>query len=225
MALHQPQADLQRIGDAGTKQNSVDLLLRHGEKQPSDVLGVLRLGFGGQRKGAGIRLIVIAGKELPIVDLLQLYAVVIGHAIGRDRAVAILNELPCRFLAVQRLQLVNSCAAAVQIHVVVSANGSKVRKIRDDCSLLTAEGQVYEILQLEEFQLMGHCLKLRSFTVIEALQPFGEIVQLLYIYRKHLHALKNGVEAVDLLHLAVCLDRVADLQRLQQLHAVRILVM
>ena len=113
----------------------------------------------------------------------------------------------------------------MQIHVVVSANGSKVRKIRDDCSLLTAEGQVYEILQLGEFQLMGHCLKLRSFTVIEALQPFGEIVQLLYIYRKHLHALKNGVEAVDLLHLAVSFDRITDLQCLQQLHAVRILGM
>ena len=59
---------------------------------------------------------------------------------------------------------------------------------------------------------------------VEAIQPFGKIVKLLHIDREHFRALENGIEAVDLFHLAVGFDRIADLQRLQQLHAVRVLV-
>ena len=81
-----------------------------------------------------------------------------------------------------------------------------------------------QILQLEKLQLVCHCLKLRGLAGVEAFQPLGEVVQFLHIDREHLRALENSVEAVDLLNLAVRLDRVADLQRLQQLHAVRVLV-
>ena len=45
------------------------------------------------------------------------------------------------------------------------------------------------------------------------------------IDREHLRALEDSIEAVDLFHLAVRLDRVADLQRRQQPHAVCVLVM
>ena len=56
------------------------------------------------------------------------------------------DELPCGFLAVQRVQLIHACAAAVQVHVVVAADGGEVGKVGDDRSLLAAEGQVDEIL-------------------------------------------------------------------------------
>ena len=62
---------------------------------------------------------------------------------------------------------------------------------------------------------MGHCLKLRGLAGVEAVQPFGEVVQLLHIDREHFRALENSVEAVNFLHLAVRLDRVADFQCLQ----------
>jgi len=107
---------------------------------------------------------------------------------------------------------------------VVTANSGEVGKIGDDRGLLAAEGQVDEILQLEKLQLVRHRLKLCGLAGVEAVQPLGEVVQLLHIDREHFRALENGIEAVDLFHLAVRLDRVADLQRLQQLHAVCVLV-
>ena len=107
---------------------------------------------------------------------------------------------------------------------MVAANSGEVGKVGDCRGLLAAEGQVDEVLQLEQLQLVGHRLKLRGLAGVEAVQPFGKVVQLLHIDREHLHALENSVEAVDLRHLAVCLDRVADLQRRQQLHAMRVLV-
>ena len=107
---------------------------------------------------------------------------------------------------------------------MVTANSGEVGKIGDDRGLLAAKGQVDEILQLEQFQFVGHRLKLRGFAGVEAVQPLGEVVQLLHIDREHFHSLENGVEAVDLLHLAVGFDRIADLQCLQQVHAVCVLV-
>ena len=108
---------------------------------------------------------------------------------------------------------------------MVTANSGEVRKVGDDRGLLAAEGQVDEILQLEKLQLVRHRLKLRGLARIEAIQPLGKVVQLFHIDRQHFCAFEDGVEAVDLLHLAICLDRVTDLQRLQQLHAVCVLVM
>ena len=71
---------------------------------------------------------------------------------------------------------------------MVPANRIEVRKIRDNCNLLAAEAQVDKVFQLKKFQLMSHRLKLCGFSCIEAIQSFGEIVQLLNIYRKHLCA-------------------------------------
>ena len=97
---------------------------------------------------------------------------------------------------------------------MVTADGGEVGKVGDDRGLLAAEGQVDEIFQLKKLQLVGHRLKLRGLAGVEAVQPFGEIVQLVYIDREHLRALEDSIEAVDLLHLAVRLESVADLQRL-----------
>ena len=79
---------------------------------------------------------------MTIIGLLQLHAVVIDHAIWCDRAAAARNELPCSSLAVQYFQLGNSCTAAVQVHIVVTANSGEVRKICNNCGFLTTEGQV-----------------------------------------------------------------------------------
>ena len=141
--------------------------------------------FGGHRNGDGVRLIVIAGEEPAVVDLLQLHAVVVDHAVGSDRAAAAFDEPPRGFLAIQRVQLIHTCAAAVQVHVVVTANSGEVGKVGDDRGLLAAEGQVDEILQLEKFQLVCHRLKLCGLAGVEAFQPLGEIVQLLHIDREH----------------------------------------
>ena len=97
---------------------------------------------------------------------------------------------------------------------MVAADGGEVGKVGNDRSLLAAEGQVDEILQIEKLQFVGHGLKLRGLADVEAIQPLGEVVQLLHIDREHLRALEDSIEAVDLLHLAVRLERVADLQRL-----------
>ena len=189
------------------------------------MLRILWLGFGCQRNGERIRLVIIAREFSALVKLFQLHAVVVDHTVGGDRAAAAFNELPCGFLSVQRVQFILACAAAVQVHVVVTANSGEVGKVGNDRGLLAAEGQVDEILQLEQLQLVRHRLKLRGLAGVEAFQPFGEVVQLLHIDREHLRALEDSIEAVDLFHLAVRLDRVADLQYLQQLHAVCVLVM
>ena len=107
---------------------------------------------------------------------------------------------------------------------MVTANSGEVGKVGDDRGLLAAEGQVDEILQFKQLQLVCHRLKLRGFAGVEAVQPFGEVIQLLHIDREHPRALEDSVKAVDFLHLAVRLDRVTDLQCLQQLHAVCVLV-
>ena len=167
------------------------------------MLGILRLGFGSRRNHSGTRLIVITGEELTVIYLLQLHAIVVDHTVGRDCAAAALNELSCRSLTVQHLQLSNSCTASVQVHVVVTANSGEVRKIRNDCGLLTTEGQIDKILQLGKLQLVCHCLKLSSFSDIETIQPLGKIVELLHINRKHLCAFECRVKAIDFLHLAV----------------------
>jgi len=108
---------------------------------------------------------------------------------------------------------------------MVAADGGEVGEVGDDRGLLAAKGQVDEILQLEQLQLVCHRLKLCGLAGVEAVQPLGKIVQLLHIDHKHLRSFQDGVEAVDLRHLAVRLDRVTDLQCLQQLHAVGVLVM
>ena len=107
---------------------------------------------------------------------------------------------------------------------MVTANSGEVGKVCNDRGLLAAEGQVDEILQLKKLQLVRHRQKLRGLAAVEAFQPLGEVVQLLHVDREHFRALEYIVEAVDLLYLAVRLERVADLQRLQQLYAMRVLV-
>ena len=109
------------------------------------MLRVLRFGFRGHRNGDDIRLVVITGEESAIVDLFQLHAVVVDHTIGRDRAAAVFDEPPYGFLSIQFVQFIHACTAAVQVHVMVAADGGEVGKVCNDRGLLAAEGQVDEI--------------------------------------------------------------------------------
>ena len=145
-AILQAQTNLRWICDAPAKEGAVDFLLHHREKHPCDVFCVLWLGFGGHCNGDGVRLIVVTGEESTIVDLLQLHAVVVDHTVGCDRAAAAFDELPCGFLAIQRIQFLCFGAAAMQVHVMVAADGGEVGKVGNDRGLLAAEGQVDEIL-------------------------------------------------------------------------------
>ena len=167
----------------------------------------------------------VAGEESTVIDRLQLHAVVIDHTVGRDSTVSIFDELTSRFLTVQRIQFLCLGTSSVQIHVVVPTNSGEVRKICDDRSQLAAKGQVDQIFQFKKLQLVRHRLKLRGFAGVETIQPFGEVVQFLHIDGKHLCALEHSVKAVDCLYLTVGLDRVANLQRLQQLHTACVLIM
>ena len=59
---------------------------------------------------------------------------------------------------------------------MVAANSGEVGKVCNDRGLLAAEGQVDEVLQLEQLQLVSHRLKLRSLAGVEAFQPLDEVV-------------------------------------------------
>ena len=96
-----------------------------------------------------------------------------------------------------------------------AADGGEVGKVGNDCGLLAAEGQVDEILQFKQLQLVCHRLKLRGLASVEAFQPFGEVIQLLHVDREHFRALEHREKAINRHHLAVGLDRIADLQCLQ----------
>lgn len=90
------------------------------------MLRILRRSPGSQRNDHRFRFIVIAGKELPIIDLLQLHAVVVHDPVWRDRTATARYKRPGHRFAIQHFQFIDLCAAAMQIHVVLTANGGKV---------------------------------------------------------------------------------------------------
>ena len=62
----------------------------------------------------------------PIIGLAQLHAVVIDHAVAGHRTASTINEQDGSLGTIQSIQLLNTGAAAVGIHVVVTANGFQV---------------------------------------------------------------------------------------------------
>jgi len=65
------------------------------------------------------------------------------------------NAITVAVTSVQFVQFIHTCAAAVQVHVMVAADGGEVGKVGDDRGLLAAEGQVDEILQFKKLQLVA----------------------------------------------------------------------
>ena len=161
---------------------------------------------------------------LSVIGLIHLHAVVIDHAVAGDRAATGIDEQDCGFHAIQILQFLNTCTAAIEIHIVVTANRLQIGKVGDDRGLLTAEGQVDEVFQLEQLQLACHGLELRGLANIEALQPLCQIVQLIQIDTEVLRDFQDRVETVDCHHFAILFERVADLQCFDHLDALVILL-
>ena len=60
--------------------------------------------------------------------------------------------------------------------------------------------------------------------ITEAVQPLGQIVQLVDIYRFSLQSLQDGVLTKDLVHLAVPRQGISHVHRIQRLHDSVILV-
>ena len=108
---------------------------------------------------------------------------------------------------------------------MVSSNTLQVGKIRDDRDLLTGEGQVDEIDNVGIVIADSRTLELCQLLVREAVQPLGQIVQLIQIDPAPLQPLQDGRAILDLLHLAVTVDGISDLQCLQQLQTVAVFLL
>ena len=65
---------------------------------------------------------------------------------------------------------------------------------------------------------MGHALELGGLSVIEAVQPLGQIVQLVKGDLCAYQSVQDGIEAVELIYLTILPERITDLQGFQQLY-------
>ena len=218
--LVKPEAHILRVSDAGAGHGTLDLTFGRGKVDPCDVFGVLRLQPGGQCHHEHRRLIEVCREVLSIIGLFQLHAVVINHAVAGHRASTAVNEQEGGFLCVQIFQLLYAGTAAVGIHIVVTANGFQVREVCDNGGFLTAEGQVDEVFHVGQIQLLGHSLKLCGLANIKAVQPLGQIVQLVQVDRPAFQPGQHRPCTADLIHMAVLGRGIADLQRLHQLDTV-----
>ena len=71
---------------------------------------------------------------------------------------------------------------------------------------------------------MGHGLKLTDLAGAEAVQPFRQVVQLIYIHQRTLDRIQHKVAAVDLVHFAVPIYGKAQVNCLKHLNGLIILV-
>ena len=108
---------------------------------------------------------------------------------------------------------------------MVSANFLQVGKIRNDRDFLAGEGQVDEIDNVGIVIADSGALELRDLLVGKAVQPLGQIVQLIQIDPAPLQPLQDGRSLLNLLYLAVTVDGISDLQRLQQLQTVAVFLL
>lgn len=123
-----------------------------------------------------------------VIELRKLHAVVVDHSISGDDSLVALNQQDGGFLSVQLLQFFCAGTSAVDVHVVVTTNCRQVRKIRNYSYLLAAEAQIDEVFHACEIELFSHCLKLRDFFHIKAIQAFYKVVQLIQV---DFHALQT----------------------------------
>ncbi len=100
----------------------------------------------------------------------------------------------------------------------------QVGKIGNDRGPLTAEGQIDQIPDIRQLQLMGHGQELVILAFAEAVQPLCQIVQLVYIDCGVFQTLEDGITAVQLCDIAILPQYIAYVYPLQQLHRVVILL-
>ena len=76
-------------------------------------------------------------------------------------------------------------------YITPASNGIGARKFCDDGDLLAAEGQIDKLIRRRKLQLVDHCLKLDSFTGVEAVQTRGKAIELFYIDQQMLHGFQR----------------------------------
>ena len=107
---------------------------------------------------------------------------------------------------------------------MVPSDSLQVREVRDDSGLLAAEGQIDEAFHIKDPRLDRHGLELRCFNIVEAVQSFGKVIQLVDIDCDLLQPFEDGKPALNLLHLAVTLHDITDSKGIQQFHHMAILI-
>ena len=84
-----------------------------------DFGSVLTLLYSQGQQG---RLIEILRKMTPIIELRESHTVVIDYSVWCDDSIALINEEQGGFIAVKGVQLLFAGAAAIQHHVMISAD-------------------------------------------------------------------------------------------------------
>ena len=161
---------------------------------------------------------------MSVVDRLQLHAVIVDHAEGGDRFAAALYELEGVFSAIDGLVLIHGHRSAVHCNGVIFPDLLQVRKVCDNRCPLAAVCQVDKVRNIIQPQLVGHGLKLTDLAGAEAVQPFRQVVQLIYIHQRTLDRIQHKVAAVDLVHFAVPIYGKAQVDCLKHLNGLIILV-
>ena len=103
---------------------------------------------------------------------------------------------------------------------MVPSDSLQVREVRNDSGLLAAEGQIDEVFHIKDPRLDRHGLELCCFNIVEAVQSFGKVIQLVDIDSDLLQPLEDGKSVLDLFHLTVTFHDIAKLHCAQELHYV-----
>ena len=105
-----------------------------------------------------------------------------------------------------------------------TANGLQVGEVVNNCDLVTAEGQVDKVLDRGDVSGRGDGFELDTLVIVKALQPFGQIVQLIEVDHAAFQPLQNRISAADLVDLAVPPGGIPQIQRPKQLQCLGICV-
>lgn len=162
--------------DPAPLERPVDLLLGGGEVEVGDILRICRgiLRRDRQHQGAGI--VKIGGEFLSPVELLQLHAVVVHHAVRGDLPAARADERLGNGLPISFFILIYGHHPTIEIHQMGFACFLQISEVVDHRGPLAAEGQVDEVFNVGESQLVGHPLILGVLAHREAVQPLGLVV-------------------------------------------------
>ena len=92
--------------------------------------------------------IEICGELMPVIELLQHYAVAVDHTVRGDRLAAAVDQQQGGFGAVQVFQLLRPGAAAIQVQKMAAPYGFQIGKVCNDRGLLAAEREIDEVFNV-----------------------------------------------------------------------------
>lgn len=160
---------------------------------------------------------------LPIVDLLQLHAVAVHHAVRGDHPGGSLDQVEGHRTVIQPFKRLHRHGITADGQGVDFADPLQIGEIGDHGGSLAAKRQVDEIPDAGQVQLAGHGFKFDILALREAVQPLGQIIQLIHVDALGGQPVEDGVRAVQPIHLAVLGGGGADAHILQQLNSVVVL--